>query len=445
MPQFILSNANRRRWMLALALCFSLTATAQGLPRAKNPEEVGLSSERLKRLSETFKGEIGKGIMPGAVLLIARRGKVAHYEALGVRDPQTSDAMPVDAIFRLASMTKPMVSMAIMMLVEEGRMALTDPLSRYLPEFKNLQVGVEQKDASGETRLVLEPMRREMTIQDLLRHTAGLTYGGGLPGVGIQHPVDPVYRSLKVRSFGGSDSVATFMDKLGQTPLAYQPGERWMYSLATDACGALVEIISGMPFAQYLQQTIFDPLGMTDTSFQVSADKQPRLAANYQRGADKKLALIDDPATSAYLKAPGFCSGGGGLTGTTADYLRFCEMLRRAGELDGARIIGPRTLAMMHMNHLKSGQDLMSSAIGSFAETAYAGVGFGLGFASTMDQVAAGVLGGGDYYWGGAASTIFAIDPKEQLSMVFMTQLMPSSTFNFRGQLKNLLYGAIVD
>lgn len=177
MPQFDITATAFRHAMLALVLSFSLTAVAQGLPRAKSPEEVGLSSERLKRLTETFKGEISKGIMPGAVLLIARRGKVAYHEALGVRDPQSGDAMPVDAIFRLASMTKPMVSVAIMMLVEEGRMALTDPLSRYLPDFKNVQVGVEQKDSLGETRLVLEPMRREMTIQDLLRHTAGFTYG----------------------------------------------------------------------------------------------------------------------------------------------------------------------------------------------------------------------------------------------------------------------------
>ena len=402
----------------------------------------GLDINRLERITDHLQRQyIDKGRVAGCQMAITRRGHAAYFRSFGLMDLAAAKPMADDTIFRLYSMTKPITSVALMSLYEQGLFQLDDPVSRWVPSWDRQQVYVS---GEGEAMRTEAPMR-PVSIRDLLRHTAGLTYGGGLPGVGIQHPVDPVYRSLKVRSFGGSDSVATFMDKLGQIPLAYQPGERWMYSLATDACGALVEIISGMPFAQYLQQTIFDPLGMTDTSFQVSADKQPRLAANYQRGADKKLALIDDPATSAYLKAPGFCSGGGGLTGTTADYLRFCEMLRRGGELDGARIIGPRTLAMMHMNHLKDGQDLMSSAIGSFAETAYAGVGFGLGFASTMDQVAAGVLGGGDYYWGGAASTIFAIDPKEQLSMVFMTQLMPSSSFNFRGQLKNLLYGAIVD
>ena len=279
MPQFILSNANRRRWMLALALCFSLTATAQGLPRAKNPEEVGLSSERLKRLSETFKGEIGKGIMPGAVLLIARRGKVAHYEALGVRDPQTSDAMPVDAIFRLASMTKPMVSMAIMMLVEEGRMALTDPLSRYLPEFKNLQVGVEQKDASGETRLVLEPMRREMTIQDLLRHTAGLTYGQ----FGEKTLVKREYDKAALSSF--ELTTAEYFARLAKLPLAHQPGSTWDYSVATDVLGRVLEVVHGQDLDTVLRERVTRPLAMRDTGFSAPPASHARIAEPF---VDKK-------------------------------------------------------------------------------------------------------------------------------------------------------------
>jgi len=228
-------------------------------------------------------------------------------------------------------------------------------------------------------------------------------------------------------------------------PLRYQPGQQWMYSLATDVCGALVEVISGKPFAQYLQDEIFAPLGMTDTAFQVAPEKLERFCANYERGANKQLKLIDDPVTSAFAKPASFCSGGGGLTGTAADYMRFCEMLRRGGELNGARILGPRTLEMMHMNHLKDGKDLTQLALGTFSETANEGVGFGLGFASTRGVVETGCLGVGDYYWGGAASTIFLVDPKEDLTMVFMTQLMPSGTFNFRGQLKSLIYSAIVD
>jgi len=235
------------------------------------------------------------------------------------------------------------------------------------------------------------------------------------------------------------------MAKLGQVPLVFQPGTQWMYSLATDVCGALVERISGKPFDQYLQDEIFGPLGMVDTAFQVAPDKAHRFAANYQRQPDKSLSVIDDPTTSAYLEKPKFLSGGGGLTGTTSDYMRFCEMLRRGGELDGVRILGPRTLDLMTRNHLPDGKDLTELALGSFSETSNRGVGFGLGFASTMDVVSTGTLGEGDFYWGGAASTIFWVDPHEELSVVFMTQLMPSGTFNFRGQLKNIIYSAMVD
>jgi CubicO group peptidase (beta-lactamase class C family) len=290
-----------------------------------------------------------------------------------------------------------------------------------------------------------EAPRRPVSFRDVLSHQAGLTYGGGLPGVGIQHPIDQIYRSLKIRSSGSTDTMQVFLDKLSQTPLRYHPGEAWMYSLATDVCGALVEVISGVPFARFLQDNIFGPLGMTDTAFSVPSSKFDRFAANYQREPDKSLKLIDEPSTSAYLAEPGFKSGGGGLVGTSADYLRFCEMLRRGGELDGARILGPRTLEMMHMNHLPGGKDLTQVAIGGFSETANEGVGFGLGFASTMGQVQTGTPGAGDYYWGGAASTIFWVDPREDLSVVFMTQLMPSGTFNFRGQLKSIIYGSIID
>jgi CubicO group peptidase (beta-lactamase class C family) len=219
-----------------------------------------------------------------------------------------------------------------------------------------------------------------------------------------------------------------------------------MYSLSTDVCGYLVEALSGKRFDQYLQETIFDPLGMHDTSFQVPVEKVDRFAANYQRQPDKTLKLIDDPERSTYLREPSFLSGGGGLTGTTADYLRFCEMLRRGGELGGVRILGQRTIDLMRKNHLAGGKgELASMAIGAFSETAYDGVGFGLGFASTLGEVEAGTLGAGDYYWGGAASTIFWVDPVEDLVAIFMTQLMPSATFNFRGQLNNIIYSAIVN
>ncbi|HEV2169616.1 MAG TPA: serine hydrolase domain-containing protein, partial [Candidatus Binatus sp.] len=237
----------------------------------------------------------------------------------------------------------------------------------------------------------------------------------------------------------------SFVEKLAKVPLHYNPGERWEYSYSTDVCGYLVEALSGKPFEEYLQEAIFDPLDMKDTAFFVAPKKIERFAANYQREPDKTLKLIDDPQRSTYAKKPTFPSGGGGLTGTTSDYHRFCEMLRRGGELDGARILGPRTLEMMHMNHLPGGKDLTQLAFGGFSETANEGVGFGLGFAMTLGQVQSGTLGVGDYYWGGAASTIFWVDPREDLVVVFMTQLMPSGTFNFRGQLKSIIYGAIVE
>ena len=217
---------------------------------------------------------------------------------------------------------------------------------------------------------------------------------------------------------GPGDTLEDFARKLAKVPLRYQPGERWMYSFSTDVCGYLVEAISGKRFDRYLKENLFDPLQMNDTAFFVPPEKASRLAANYRRAADKSLKLLDDPTTSTYLKEPAFFGGGGGLTGTTADYLRFTEMLRRGGELDGARILGPRTIEMMHMNHLAGGKDLTDLAIASFSETANKGVGFGLGFAMTLDQVTTGALGEGDYYWGGAASTIFWVDPKEDLDGV---------------------------
>jgi CubicO group peptidase (beta-lactamase class C family) len=244
---------------------------------------------------------------------------------------------------------------------------------------------------------------------------------------------------------GARQDLESFVKKLGQVPLRYEPGERWMYSFSTDVCGYLVQAISGMPFEDYLQKHIFDPLGMKDTAFQIAPEKVDRFAANYIRREDKTLAVMDDPQASTYAKPPVFVSGGGGLVSTMADYHRFCEMLRRGGELDGARIVGPRTLRLMTQNHLAGGKDLTQVALGNFSETANEGIGFGLGFATTISEVAAGSYGPGDFYWGGMASTIFWVDPREDLVVIFMTQLVPSGTFNIRGQLKNLVYSAIVD
>lgn len=402
----------------------------------------GLDAGRLERITDHLERHyIASGKITGCQVAVARHGHMAYFKSFGLMDRERGKPTRDDTIYRIYSMTKPIASVALMTLFEQGHFQLNDPVHRFVPSWRNHRVWISGEGEAMET----ERPQRPVTFRDVLSHTAGFTYGGGLPGVGIQHPIDKIYRALKVRSVGGSDTMMEFMDKMGQVPLRYQPGQAWMYSLATDVVGALVEIISGKPLAQYLSETIFEPLGMKDTAFWVAPEKKDRFAANYQRGADKQLKLIDDPETSDFTREPGFKSGGGGLTGTSADYMRFCEMLRRGGELDGHRVLGPRTIELMHMNHLPGGKTLTDLAIGAFSETAYDGVGFGLGFASTLGQVESGGYGQGDYYWGGAASTIFWVDPKEDLSVVFMTQLMPSATFNFRGQLKNIIYSAIID
>jgi CubicO group peptidase (beta-lactamase class C family) len=402
----------------------------------------GFDTDRLQRIGEHLtRNYIEPGKIAGCQVAVMRGGNPAYSAVFGSMDRERNKPLTEDTIFRIYSMTKPITSVALMTLFERGFFQLDDPVQRFFPEWKAQRVWV----AGEGDDMVTEAPDRPVSIRDVLSHTGGLTYGGGLPGVGIQHPVDKSYRTLKIRSMGGADTLPDFMAKLAQVPLLFQPGTKWMYSLSTDVCGALVERISGVPFDQYLQQVIFDPLGMVDTSFQVAPDKAHRFAANYQRLPDRTLGLIDDPGASAYLQPAKFLSGGGGLTGTCADYMRFCEMLRRGGELDGHRVLGPRTLDLMTRNHLPGGKDLTELALGTFSETSNKGVGFGLGFASTMDVVTTGVLGEGDYYWGGAASTIFWVDPIEDLSVVFMTQLMPSGTFNFRGQLKNIIYSAMVD
>ena len=400
----------------------------------------GLHPARLERITAHIeRNYIAPGKIAGAQIAVARRGHQAYWHSFGMQDRERGIPMADDTIFRIYSMTKPITSVALMTLFEEGRFRLDDPVARFFPSWKEHRVWVSGEGDSVRT----EPAHRPVSIRDVLTHTSGLTYGGGLPGVGVQHPVDRVYRDLGIRSAGVASTLGEFMDKLGQVPLRYQPGTAWMYSLSTDVCGALVERMSGVPFDQYLRERIFEPLGMVDTAFQVAPEHAGRFAANYGRNAKKETVLIDDPATSAFTQTPGFLSGGGGLSGTTADYLRFCEMLRRGGELDGARILGPRTIDLMTQNHLPGNQDLTKLALGLFSETSNEGIGFGLGFAMTIDQVATGGLSAADYYWGGAASTIFWVDPLEELSVVFMTQLMPSATFDFRGQLKSLVYAAI--
>lgn len=403
----------------------------------------GLNADRLDRITDHLERNfVAPGKIPGCQVAVMRRGQLAYARSFGVRDRERGTPWSDDTIVRIYSMTKPIVSVALMTLFEQGKFKLDDPVHRYIPEWKNHRVWVSGEGAD----MVTEAPARPISFRDMLCHTGGLTYGSmlaQLSGLPIEHPVDKAYDAVGVRR--GSETLDEFLAKLGQVPLRYHPGERWQYSLATDVCGGLVERVSGVPLEQYLRETIFEPLGMVDTAFHVPADKAHRFAANYMRMPDKSLRLADDPQKSPYLKDPVFKSGGGGLAGTMADYLRFTQMLTNGGELDGKRIIGPRTLELMTQNHLKGGQDLTQMAIGSFSETDNAGIGFGLGFAMTIDQVATGGLSSADFYWGGAASTIFWSDPKEELSVVFLTQLMPSATFDFRGQLKSLIYSAIED
>ena len=406
------------------------------------PEAVGFDGSRLDRISTHLqRWYLEPGKIAGCEVTVGRRGQLAYRQSFGMRDRERAVPTGDDTIYRIYSMTKPITSIALMQLFEQGRFQLDDPVARFFPSWREHQVWV----SGGGDEMVTEPAHRPVSFRDLLSHTGGLTYGGVLPGMGDQHPVDEVYRSMQIRSAGVPTTMTEFMDKLGSVPLRYQPGTAYMYSLSTDACGALVEVISGVPFADYLQRNIFEPLGMVDTAFQVAPDKVSRFAANYSRHPDKTTRLMDDPTTSAFTRPPAFVSGGGGLTGTMADYIRFCEVLRRGGELDGHRIIGPRTLDLMRLNHLPGGKDLASLDVDLQMLYGNVGVGFGLGFASTIDQVATGALTRGDYYWGGAASTVFWVDPIEDLWVILMTQLMPSASFDFRGQLRSLVYSAIVD
>jgi CubicO group peptidase (beta-lactamase class C family) len=402
----------------------------------------GFAPGRLDRITDHLNRHyIEPGKIAGCQTLVARGGEVAYLRSLGQADRERGKPMADDTIFRIYSMTKPITSVALMTLYEQGHFQLNDPVSRVFPEWRSQRVWVS---GEGERMQTVAP-NRPITFRDMLCHTGGLSYSNVLTALGAPdsgHPVDQVYATLRVGR-SRDETLTDLVHKLAQVPLRYQPGERWMYSLSTDVCAALVEALSGKRFDRYLQETIFDPLNMKDTGFVVPADKLSRFAACYKRGADKSLLLSDDPESSGFRREPKLYSGGGGLTSTLADYFRFCEMLRRGGELDGARILGPRTLNLMRLNHLPGGSDLARVALGAFSETSNEGVGFGLGFASTIDQVAAASPSLGDYYWGGAASTLFWVDPTEDLVVIFLTQLMPSRTFNFRAQLKSIIYSAL--
>ena len=407
--------------------------------KVANPEEVGLVGERLVRIENHL---LNRYLIPkkiaGALTLVARHGKVAYLSPTGMMDIERAKPVAEDTIFRIYSMTKPITTVALMMLYEHSHFQLGDQVYKYIPEWRNLEVYV-----SGEyPNFVTKPSERDMTIRDLLTHTSGLTYGAPAE---LGTPVGAAYQKLNVMD-RRKGTLKEMVQEVAKLPLEFSPGTRWNYGISTDVCGRLVEVISGMSFDEYLKEYIFEPLGMVDTSFHVPPEKVDRFAANYNRDDKKRLQLMDDPAKSAYLTPPACFSGGGGLVSTAADYYRFCQMLLNGGELDGVRLLGPRTIEYMTINHLPGNQDLTDLSISAFSETANEGVGFGLGFAVIIDLVKSQQVGSlGEYYWGGAASTIFWIDPAQDLIVIFLTQLMPSNTFNFRGQLKSLIYPVIME
>ena len=401
------------------------------------PKAAGMNAENLENITRHLKQRyIDPKKIPGCQTLVARRGHVAYFGSQGLMDIERNKPVREDTIFRIYSMSKPITSVALMTLYEKGYFQLADPVHKFIPEWRHLQVYTGGVSPTFETKKPDRPM----TIRDLMTHMSGLTYGGD-----PRHPVDVAYQEQEVGGRGKGATLRSMVEKMADLPLKFSPGTRWHYSLSTDVLGYLVEVMSGMSFDRYLQHNIFDPLGMVDTGFDLPEYKRERFAANYTRMPDKTLKLEDDPATSHYLTPRTFFSGGGGLVSTTADYYRFCRMLVNGGTLDGTRILGPRTLNLMTLNHLPGNQDLTQLALGAFSETANEGIGFGLGFAVCLGEVASQSISANDYYWGGAASTIFWVDPTEEVIVIFMTQLMPSASFDFRGQLKSMIYPAIID
>jgi len=402
------------------------------------PEDVGLSSARLARIGEHMSRYVDGGRLAGALTLVARRGQVAYFEPVGHLEIERRRPVARDSVFRIYSMTKPIASVGLMMLYEEGRFQLDDPVHKWIPSWADLRVYVGGNYPAFKTA----PAERPMNVRDLLSHTSGLTYG-----FMERTNVDAAYRKLGIadRTRPGY-TLQHMVDTLAELPLEFSPGTRWNYSVATDVVGHLIEVISGQPLDAYLRARVLDPLGMRDTGFFIGADQTPRFAANYERQASGSLKLIDDPAQSQYTKGT-FFSGGGGLVSTAPDYYRFTSMLRHRGELDGARILGRKTIELMTQNHLPGGQDLTQLAqAGMFTETAYAGMGFGLGFSVMQSPTRAQILGSpGEFAWGGAASTAFWVDPEEDLTVIFMTQLMPSSSYPLRRELRVLAYASIVD
>ncbi|KAA9151678.1 beta-lactamase family protein [Amycolatopsis acidicola] len=398
------------------------------------PAEAGLDAGRLARIDRHFARYVDDGRLPGWLVAVTRRGKVAYLSSYGQRDIEAGLPVEADTHWRIFSMSKPVTSVAAMMLYEEGAFDLTDPISRWLPEFARPRVYVKGSSLSPVTEPATEPIR----VWHLLTHTAGLTYG-----FHHAHPVDAMYRAAGFEwgAPAGLD-LAACTEKWAELPLVFQPGSEWNYSVATDVLGRFVEVVSGQSLDEFFEQRIFTPLGMDDTSFGTAEEN---LAALYVRDPATGKAVRNDPFGRVGVGRPDYFSGGGGLVSTAGDYHRFTQFLLHGGELDGTRLLSPRTVALMASNHLPGDVDLEAYGRPLFAEMPFDGYGFGLGFSVLRDPVKAKTLASqGEFAWGGAASTAFWIDPAEELTAMFFTQLVPSSTYPIRQHLRTLVYQSLI-
>jgi len=398
--------------------------------------DLGFSVERIGRLDAVLHRYVDSGKLPGVQTLVSRRNQLVHRDCYGFTDIESGRKVEENSLYRIYSMTKPITSVALMMLYEEGQFLLENPVSRWLPEFDDLQVwSGGTADAPG-----THPLDAPMTVHHVLTHTSGLTYG-----FQFAHPVDELYRRSDLGNFNAPTyDLAECMQRLAGLPLLFEPGTRWNYSMSTDVCGALVERMSGMPLDQFFRTRIFEPLGMTDTGFATPESERDRCSALYAAAPGGGLNKIG--SAGSMTRASAMLSGGGGLVGSSDDYLRFCHFLLNGGQLDGVRLLSPRTLRLMTSNNLPGGATLNEMGQSTFAEVAMAGTGFGLGFSVLVDAAANQSLGSvGQYGWGGAASTAFWVDPAEELAVVFMTQLLPSNTYPLRRHLQAGVYQALID
>ena len=412
-----------------------------------NPEKLGLSKDKLKEMEAFFKKNYtDKGKLAGTQTLISRKGKIIHFHSNGFRDVENSKKIEKDTIFRIYSMTKPVTSVALMQLFEKGLFQLADPVGKFLPEFKKSSVF----QSGSYPNFMTSNVDREITIRDLLSHTSGLTYG-----FHYQTNVDHAYRKVWSGPRGENSDFSfppmdleNFSKTIAALPLEFSPGDKWNYSVSTDICGRLIEVLSGLTLAEYFKKNIFSPLKMTDTDFFVKKSKLNRFSSCYERTPKTYLRLNDESGkNSAFSKEPNFYSGGGGLVSTANDYHNFCLMLLNKGEFEGKRILSRKTVELMTINHLPDNQDMISmGSEGSFSEVRYKGVGFGLGFGVNIDLAGTQNSGSlGSYNWGGAASTFFWVDPEEELICILMTQLMPSGYYPIRVQMQSMVYSAFLD